>query len=427
MERSVCRGIDPPVGASGGRIRVLIVTQYFHPESFLVNRLASALGEGGHEVTVLTGQPSYPTRGQYPGYRAFSPARERYEGVDVVRVPLLSRGGGRLWRLALNYLSFVVSAVAFGLPRLRRRFDVSIVWCTSPITAAIPAMVQRAHRGTPTAIWVQDLWPDTVEAITRSKNRLLLAGLRRLVRRIYRSSDQIWIQSPAFEASVLAHGGAPGKIVHVPNWADDLYDRERWVDVQPEPLPANALVFAGNLGRAQGLETMVEAAAIVADIVPEAHWVFVGDGTLREWLIEEIERRGLSSRISVLPRRPARQMPQVLEASAATLVSLADDPVFDLTVPSKIPTLLAAGRPVLGALSGEAARVVREAGAGLVCPPGDARGLADIVVRFFEMPAAERERLGRNGHAYYKAHFTEAGVMRSINRLLTSLAADAVE
>jgi len=400
-------------------VKILIVSQYFHPEVFRINQLALALQDQGHSIVVLTAQPNYPSGRFFPGHGFFFPVRERFNGIEILRVPIFPRGSGRAWRLVLNYLSFVLFATFLGLPRLwRYRFDVCVSWCTSPITSAIPAAIYRMLTGTPVAIWVQDLWPETFFAVTKSRSRFLKLVLSHVVSWIYRHVDQIWIQSPAYEESVRAHGGLVEQIEFVPNWAEDFYDCESWTGLESEEIPAKSLVFAGNLGRAQGLETLLAAAVLTRETVPEANWIFVGDGSLRDWLAARIEERGLRSSVRILPRRPAREMPRIMKPAAALLVTLANDPVYAQTIPSKVQSCLASGRPVIGALFGEPAKVVERAAAGLVCAPDDAAALAMLIKDFFALPEKERERFGQNGHAYYRAYFTQRNVIEKITALL---------
>lgn len=402
-------------------MRILIISQYFYPENFRINQLALALKESGHQIVVLTAQPNYPSGQFFTGHSFFGPSRETYEGMEVIRVPIFPRGRGRSWELILNYISFVVFASLIGLPRLRGSFDVCVSWCSSPITGAVPAILHRLIRKTPVAIWIQDLWPETFFAVTKSKSKLLKSLLTSLVNWIYQRVDQIWIQSPAYEPSVRAHGGLPEQIVFVPNWAEDLYNKENWTDITPDSVPANSLVFAGNLGKAQGLENLLDAAEIAKSVAPMAHWVFVGDGSLREWLATEVERRDLQEKVTLLPRRSAQDMPKILKPAAALLITLGNDLVYAQTIPSKVQSCLAAGRPIIGTLFGEPSRVVGLAGAGRVCAPQDPQALAKTVKEFLQLPEEEKEQLGRSGHAYYKTHFTQTQVVAQISKLLEKM------
>jgi glycosyltransferase involved in cell wall biosynthesis len=269
---------------------------------------------------------------------------------------------------------------------------------------------------------VQDLWPESVFAVAGGAEGWLNPLLSRLVRWVYTHVDQIWIQSPAYIRSVAAHGGSAERIVYVPNWAEDLYDCEHWADLEAEPIPQNSLVFAGNIGHAQGLEALIDAAASSTQTAPSVHWVFVGDGTARRWLENEIGRRGLTDCVTLMPRRPTQDMPKILKAAAALLITLRDEDVFAQTIPSKVQSCLAAGRPVISVLSGEPARIIEEARCGYVCPPRAPAALSAAIKELFSLPQQQRDELGRNGHSYYRAHFTQARLMARIETLLTQLA-----
>jgi glycosyltransferase involved in cell wall biosynthesis len=341
--------------------------------------------------------------------------------MEVLRVPIFPRGAGRSWELVLNYLSFVFFAVCLGLPRLRgRKFDACIAWCSSPITIAIPAIAYRFLSGTPVAIWVQDLWPETFTAITKSRSTVIRLMLSRLVGWIYRHVDQIWIQSLAYRHSVLAHGGSESQIRYVPNWAEDFYDceGEAWKSATADILPPNALVFAGNMGRAQGLESVIDAVERVEKErkpdEPQANWVLVGEGVLLDWLKDEVRKRGLEARVTFLPRRPPADMPKLLKSASAVLVTLTGDGVFAQTIPSKVQSCLASGRPIVAAISGEAARVILESESGLVCRPDDPSTLAKIVKDFLRLPEEERARMGRNGHSYFRSNFKQSQIVARI-------------
>jgi len=403
-------------------MRILIVSQYFHPENFRVNQLATVLRERGHDVTVLTGQPNYPAGRFFPGYGSWRPRTEAWNGIDIIRVPILARRAGRGWQLALNYLSFAISGTLFGLPKARGKFDACVAFCPSPITIAIPAIVQRMLRKTPVAIWLQDLWPESVLAVTRTRSRVMKRGLAALVKWIYRRVDQIWIQSRAYAESVTAHGGRAEQIVYVPNWAEDLYDCSRWTDIAAAPLPPNTILYAGNFGRAQSLDTVIEAADRGRTTAPEVRWVLIGDGLLNDWLRSEIRRRSLDQHVTIMPWRAPNELPAFIKSAAALLVILADDPVFAQTIPSKLQSCLASGRPIVASLTGESARIVAEAQCGIVCTPQDPAALADAARAIAAMPQAERDRLGHNAHAYFQAYFTQSRIVEMVLERLRTLA-----
>jgi len=408
-------------------VRVLIVTQYFWPEEFRVNDLAADLVLRGHEVVVLTGQPTYPSREPYPQHGALRPWTQRWRGVTVKRVPMLSRGRGQGWRLAGNFLSFAASASVLGPLRLRSRFDVVFVYEPSPITVTLPALVLKRLTGVPVVLWVQDLWPETLAATGAVRSPRLLTALSRMVRWLYAGCDRILVESKAFLPHAIATGADPAKLSYLPNWAESAYTAVEPPADGPERalVPAGFVVmFAGNLGTAQSLGTVLGAAQRLAD-VPEGgdvHWVLLGSGRAGDWLAREVAARGLCERVHLLGRWPVERMPGFFALADALLVTLQRAPIYALTVPSKVQSYLAAGRPVLGALDGEGAALVEAAGAGLAVPAEDADALAEAVLSLRAMPAEERADMGRRGRAYFREHFDRERLLAELEKILLETA-----
>ncbi|MBV8033831.1 glycosyltransferase family 4 protein [Roseateles sp.] len=384
-------------------MKVLLLSQHFWPESFRINEVAQSLSEQGCEVTVLTGKPNYPDGNLFPGYRLGGVQRERHAGFEIVRVPLLPRGEGGARKLVLNYLSFLLCASLQGPWALRgRRFDAIFVYGTSPILQAIAAIVLKWVKGAALVVWVQDLWPDSLEITGFVKSRRLLATVAAVVRWIYRRSDLLLVQSPAFVAPVQAMAGHTPVRVH-----ENPGDRARPGTGEPTALrldPARFnIVFAGNLGTVQSLDCVLDAAERLG---PQSgmQWVLVGSGARYAWLAEQVARRGLTQ-VTLAGRLPPQQMPAVFAQADALLVSLTGGPALSRTVPSKIQAYLAAGRPILASMDGEGARVVQAAGAGLACAAEDAQALAAAARALQAMPAAQRQRMGEAGLNFYAEHY----------------------
>ena len=394
-------------------LKILVVTQYFHPEPFRINDLVTGLHARGHSVTVLTGIPNYPEGEFYPGYGWMSPANEDFGGVRVIRVPLVSRGQARNWQLALNYLSFACSASLFGALRCRGSFDLVFVFEPSPITVGLPALLLGALKRAPVMLWIQDLWPDTLEAMGL-RGAVLSAGAA-VADFVHRRCDALLVQSQAFSASLVARRIPRQRIRYLPNWAEDWY-RNPAPAGDANPLAGFhglRILFAGNLGSAQSLETIIAAAEIMRDR-PDIHWIIVGDGLMRDTLARQIRERGLEATVALLGRQPPTEMPRYFAAADALLVTLRADPVFALTIPSKIQSYLAAGKPVIGSLDGEGARIIDESGAGWTCAAGDAAGLAALARRLAASSETERALMSSRGAAYFGEHFER-------NRLLDRL------
>jgi colanic acid biosynthesis glycosyl transferase WcaI len=390
-------------------MRLLIVTQYFWPEEFRINDLALELARRGHEVTVLTGVPNYPS-GKPPQAYVDDPSDfARYGDVLVLRVPMITRGSGGGLGLALNYLSFAASGVVLGLWRLRgRKFDCGFVFQTSPVTAALPMIAVKWLTGTPMLMWVQDIWPDSLAAAGGVRSPTVLGAVGALTAFIYRRCHRILIQSRAFDGKVRALAGEQARIDYLPNWADpalagglDGVDPAPEVEASPDRF---TILFAGNVGEAQDLETVVRAADLSRDD-PRLHWVIVGDGRALAGTRAAVEAAGLGDRVTFLGRFPAARMPEFFQVADALLVSLKPEPIFALTIPSKIQSYMAAGRPILAMLDGEGRRVVDEAGAGLSVAAGDAAGLAAAARCLSACSPDDLRAMGQAGFDYAGGQF----------------------
>ncbi len=388
-------------------MKVLVVSQHFWPESFRINDVVVDLARAGCEVEVLTGQPNYPEGSIFPGYRALSAGRQEFRpGIAVHRVPLFPRGRGNAVRLAANYLSFIFSAAVLGPWLLRgRRFDAVFVYGTSPILQAIPAVLLKLLKHARLVIWVQDLWPESLEVTGFVRNKRVLRAVAMVVRWIYRSADLLLVQSEAFIPPVSAMAGGT-RVVYHPNPGEPMQAQETGAQSAPRvPLDEGAfnVVFAGNLGTVQALDTVIEAADRLRER-SDIRFVLVGGGSRAEWLKQEVTRRGLTN-VQLPGKFPSAAMPDLMRRASALLVSLSRQPILAQTVPSKLQTYLASGTPVIASLDGEGARVVREAGAGLACPAEDAAALADAVLRLRDMSAEDRARLGAAGRQFFARHF----------------------
>lgn len=409
---------------TGEPLRILIVTQYFWPENFQINHLARALRQLGHEVTVLTGKPNYPSGRLFQGYSVFGNRLDSHEGIPIIRVPLLARGAGSGLRLALNYVSFMLAASTAAVTRVKGDFDVIFVYQPSPVTVGIPAIAAKWKKRVPILMWVQDLWPESVVAAGGVRSKLVYSILERLTRYIYRRCDKILVQSQAFRPSVEKVGADPERIVYLPQSVDALFR-----PIQPEEahLPNVSLpdgfrvLFAGNVGHAQGLETLLEAAEILRK-QPDIHWIVVGDGRRFEWLREQVRDRSLGDRIHLVGRYPENEMPHFFAHADALLVTLRQAPIFALTIPTKVQAYLASGRPIVAGLDGEGARIVSEAGAGETAPAGDAEALARAVLNLYRLTPAERSAMGFRAVTYSRTHFSRDRLVDELVKLMREVA-----
>ncbi len=405
------------------RLKVLVVSQYFWPEVFRVNEVVSELTARGHEVTVLTGRPNYPDGEVFADFAADPAQFSRYAGAEVLRVPLRPRGKGSL-RLMLNYWSFVFWGCVLGPWLLRgRKFDAIFCFETSPITSALPAVLLRRLKRAPLLLWVLDLWPDTLSAVGIVRSRRMLDAVGELVAFIYKRCDLILAQSKGFFPAIERWAKAPHKTRYFPQWAEGAFDGGLGeVEVASE-LAAHAgafkIMFAGNIGEAQDFPAILDAAQALRHR-QDIHWLIVGDGRAADWVREQIAALDLRNTVFMLGRHSLERMPSFFKGADALLVSLKAEPIFAMTIPGKVQAYLAAGRPLLGMLDGEGARVIRDAQAGLVCAAGDGASLAAQALALASTPIDQRRAMGANAQQYGQENFNRARLMQQLEQWLRS-------
>lgn len=395
-------------------MRILLLSQFFAPEPGVKGLpFARELARRGHVVEVLTGFPNYPGGKVYPGYRIRPWQREIIDGIVVNRVPLYPSHDKSALRRIANYAGFALSAAALG-PFMVKRPDVIYAY-HPPGTIGLPAIVLRALRGCPVVYDVQDLWPDTVSASGMMRGGRLFSLLARWCRLVYSRMDRVVVLSPGFRRTLIERGVPAEKIEVIYNWADETTlrraaDCARLGTFGPEK--RFNVVFAGTMGLAQSLDPVLEAARICAETVPDARFVFVGGGVDKA----RLERRATEMRLCnaiFLPRQPREAVGAILAAADVLLVHLKDDPLFRITIPSKTQAYMSMGRPILMAVPGDAAELVAESQAGLVCPPENPAALAAAVRQFRTMAPETRELMGKRGRDYYDRHLSlRAGVDR---------------
>lgn len=403
-------------------MRLLVVSQYFWPENFRINDMVAEMVRRGHDVTVLTGIPNYPEGRVNSEFRAEPQRFSEWAGARILRVPMLARGRGTL-RLLLNYLSFVVSASMLGVWKLRgQNFDAIFVYQLSPVTSALPAVLLRAIKRAPMAMWVLDLWPETLSAVGVVRSKWMLAMVGRLVSFIYRRCDLILAQSNSFVSAIKHYAGTGQRVEYFPSWAESIF-QETTVEPAPEiPVVPNGfnVMFAGNIGDAQDFPSILRA----AEILREQHairWLIVGDGRAATWVAAEIERRNLTKQVFILGRFPLERMPAFFRHADALLVTLKDKPIFALTIPGKVQSYMATGIPLVAMLNGEGAKVISESGSGLVCAAGDADGLARSVLALSRMTSEQRNEMGLRARTTYLHEFDREALMDRFEFWLVSL------
>lgn len=405
-------------------LKILIVSQHFYPENFRVNSIASSLVTLGFDVTVLTGMPNYPVGKLFNGYAKSWLKRDSYLGVNVLRVPIFLRGKASNLSLILNYTSFVISAIVFGMWKLKKQYDVVFCYATSPILQAIPAIYIAKKNHAAMVLNLQDLWPESISATNRIHSSLILWFLSKIVGWIYHHSQLILMQSEAFKASIL-RSSPNARLRYWPNSVDPIFYRGT-----SDKIPKNleeiyaggffTITFAGNIGSAQSVETIIDAAEILLE-EKRIRIIILGDGSKRSWALMQKEKKNLEN--TFLPGSyPEKMMQTIYQRSSCLLVTLANHEIFTLTIPNKIQGYLATGRPIIGSLNGAGADVIRNAGAGFVAPAENPSILANIILATSKMSQASLDEFGENGKRYFMTHFEHELLMVQLGDIFKGLA-----
>lgn len=380
-------------------MRILFLTQWFDPEpSFKGLQFAQALQARGHSVQVLTGFPNYPGGKVYPGYRIRLWQREVMHGIPVLRVALYPSHSRSASGRVLNYLSFAFSASILGT-LLVKAADVAYVY-HPPATVGFPALALKYLRRIPFVYDVQDLWPDTLTATGMVRDSASLKLVGAWCRLVYRAASRITVLSPGFQQRLSERGVPSSKVRVIYNWTHAI------PPATPDAALANSLagrfvvLFAGNLGAAQGLDAVLDAAKLTQERHPEVCFAFVGSGVEEPRLRQRAVAEGLAN-VVFLGRRSPEAMGGVYAWAAALLVHLRAGPLFDITIPSKTQAYLGIGKPILAGVAGDAADLINRSGAGITCEPENAAAIAAAAIRLAELPREEREAMGARGREFY--------------------------
>lgn len=405
-------------------MRILIVTQYFWPENFRINDLVAELKSRGHQLTILTGKPNYPSGDLFPEYAASPERFQEYKGCRVVRVPIIYRGSTNL-SLILNYLSYPVTASTLGLWKLRKEeFDVIFICQLSPILLALPGVVYKWIYKKPLVMWVLDLWPESLDSVGVIKSPKLLAAVGKLVRFIYNRCDLVLGQSQAFLSGIAQYCDDQGKIKYFPSWSEGVFA------VSAEDMSATELVqdtwfklvFAGNIGEAQDFPAILNAMVLIKTQAIQARLYVLGDGRAFEHVKQSIIDLALQDYVVLLGRHPLEAMPAYYANADALLVTLKESKAFAMTIPGKVQSYMEAAKPLLTMLSGEGSRVVNEAACGLTANSGDYRQLAENIRALSILPKAELDTLGANAKAYAQHEFDRDRLISQLEQWFAAVA-----
>lgn len=414
---------------------ILVVSQYFYPETFRINDIASEWIKRGYKVTVLTGIPNYPMGKFFEGYGYHQRRREQWNGIEIIRIPLIPRGSSRYKILnsigmAANYFSFVVSGWCWKMIN-DVRADIVFTYEVSPMTQALVGVWYAKKHHIPHFLYVQDLWPENIKAVTGMKSRMVITPIDRMVDYIYKNTDQIFVTSKSFVDAVVNRKVkvARHKVHYWPQYAEEIYRPLKREDVRKAAekdspvrlIPEDSsfkIAFTGNIGTAQGLDILPGAAAKLKRSHTErpVRFVIVGDGRYQEAFEREIRRRDVTDSFIMIPRQKPEEIPKLLACCDAAFLSFRDEELWEKTIPAKLQSYMACGMPIIAAVKGEAEWIIREAGCGGCVQIGDVTELVMEIRKMATLLSAELKQLGENGGIYCGKYFDKKLLMDEIER-----------
>lgn len=400
-------------------MKILVVCQYYYPEPFRISDICEELVKLGHEVTVLTGVPNYPEGEVYKGYQNGEHRDEIINGVHVIRSYTIPRKKGSLYRL-LNYYSYAVSSSLMVLlnkvkPTNGGEFDIVFVNQLSPVMMAYAGMLYSWKHKKKLLLYCLDLWPESLAAGGIKQNSIIYKFFNKISGHIYRSCDHIIVTSYSFIDYLSGkYHIDKNRISYLPQYAEDIFsDIKPMKDKDGDKIN---LVFAGNTGKVQSVQTVIEAAEILREN-QKILFHIVGGGTDLARLQAMVEQKGLTN-VIFYGRRPIEEMPKFYAMADAMLVTLAKDPLLSLTLPGKVQSYMAAGKPIIGAIDGETKAVVEKAGCGLIGASEDPMALAKNILLFISMKIEDKQKIIKNARCHYNGEFAKNVFFRNLIKRL---------
>ena len=396
---------------------ILVVSQYFYPEQFRINDICREWVKRGYKVTVITGIPNYPKGKYYSGYGLFKKRKENYNGIDIIRIPLIPRGKSSMM-LVLNYLSFVVSGFLWNI-FTRIKADYVFIFEVSPMTQALPGVWYAKKRNIPCYIYVQDLWPENVEIITGITNKYIIGSLGRMVDYIYTRCTKIFTTSDSFISQISKRGVPREKIKYWPQYAEDFYVPLNKVIIEEIPNDdAFNIIFTGNIGNAQGLDILPKVAVLLSRkrLDRKIRFNIVGDGRYKEKLIEEVSLNNVDNMFNFINKQPATRIPEFMAACDAAFLSLTDEQIFSMTIPAKLQSYMACGKVIIASANGETYKIINESNSGLCSKAGNVEQLAENIAELIEKSKEELFELESNSRKYYCRNFDKKKLIEKMDK-----------
>ena len=397
-------------------MKILVISQYFYPENLRINDLVFSLQKRGHDIEVLTGKPNYPKGDYFKGYSWKGPKLEEIEGIKVHRANLILRKKGGGLRLFLNYFSFVFFGL-FKILKIKGDFEKVFIYAPSPITVGILGILAAKKFKCKSYLWVHDIWPESVRVAGGIKSGIILVLVNQMTKLIYRFTDLLLVQSPEFKNYILNQGVEESKIIYYPYYAEDFYKVIEKDKSYLSQFPNGFnLLFAGNIGVAQSFDTIVNAFEKLKE--HDINLVVLGDGRDKSRIQEQINEKGLKEKFHFLGSFPPEQMPYYFTCADGLLITLKKADIFSYTIPGKLQSYLACGKPIIGALDGIGNKIISESNSGFACEAEDHELLANNILSLYKLSKAEKEKLSNNALTYFDKNFNKQHLLERLEEIL---------
>lgn len=397
-------------------MKILVITQYFTPENLRINDLVFSLKKRGHHIEVLTGKPNYPKGEYFDSYSWNGPSEEEIQGVKTYRSNLILRKKGGGIRLFLNYFSFVFFAF-FKIFKISGKFDKVFVYAPSPITVGFLGIIAAKKFKCNSYLWVHDLWPESVRVAGGISNKIVLGLINTMTKMIYKYTDKILVQSPKFLDYIKKQNVKENKLIYYPYYAEDFYKvvkvKKSYLDKFPDGFN---ILFAGNIGIAQCFDTIVGAIEILKDF--KINVVVLGEGRDKSRIIELIKQKGISDKFYFFGSHPPEKMPDYFACADALLITLKKADIFSYTIPGKLQSYLACGKPIIGSLDGIGNEIIVESNSGLACEAENSKSLSHNLLLMMNTPIEERNKMAKFGLDYFKKHFKKEKLLKELEDIL---------
>lgn len=390
-------------------MRILVISQYYDPEPFKVADLCRELYKKGNRLFVITSVPNYPNGQKYKDYRNFHPFFENDKGIKIVRIPVIKRGKSNI-RLALNYISYSLLSSIYVL-FIYNKYDLVYIYQLSPIFMAIPGIVFSKLRKIPLLLYCLDLWPDSFFEITGIKFKAIKNILISLCNTIYKQCNLIALSSNSFKNRFIEIGFSEDRISTIPQYDDTrgemLVDQSYLINKYNNYRDYFDIYFTGNVGFAQNLDLVLDAAKIIKESGYKIRWNIIGDGRAKSYLIKKAKSKGLENIVLFYPRIGKNKISETLSHAHAALLILGNSKLFNLTVPAKLQTYMANCIPILGCVNGESARIIIESNSGFIAEQKDPDDLAKKAIMLATSHPEDLIKMAMNAKAYYDKYFTK--------------------